>query len=267
MTAAASPGAADGRLVRLWHLARTAVFLGWVRLQRRYVGSTLGALWSLANPVGMALILFLVFAHFMRVPIPNYGLYLVAGLIPWTFLSTSLNVATQSLTSRRHVLQSSHVSPVVFVIADVTAELIMFALAYLALLVLAWIMFGSPGAAILALPIVLLPLVVFTGAIGVAVAYLSVRFRDVPHVLQVFLAMMFWLVPVVYAVDMVPEPFRFVVNYNPFALMILPATLVVHGGILPSAKLFLTSAGMAALACLVAWWVRRRLGPDLVYYL
>lgn len=256
-----------GMLGRLRHLLRTAIYLGWVRLKRRYVGTALGALWSLANPIATTLILFLVFAHFMRVPIPNYGLYLVAGLMPWSFLSTSLNTVTRSLTSRRDVLQSSLLSPVVFVIADVTAELCTFALAYLVLLLLASAVFGAPGLAVFALPIVLLPLVVFTGAAGVAVAYLSVRFRDVPHLLQVGLAMMFWLVPVVYSVDMVPEPFRFVVNYNPIALMILPATLVVHGGILPSAKLLATSAGMAALACAAAWWIQRALRRDLVFHL
>lgn len=267
MATGADLAAGRGPVSRLRHLVNTAFFLGWTRLRRRYVGSTLGALWSLANPIATTLILFLVFAHFMRVPVPNYGLYLVAGIIPWTFLATSLNAATQSLTSRREVLQSSLVSPVVFVVADVAAELIMFAIAYLALLVLAWIIFGPPSLVVLALPIVLLPLVVFTGAVGIAVAFLSARFRDVPHLLQVFLAMMFWLVPVVYAVDMVPEPFRFVVNYNPFALMILPATLVVHGGILPSAKLFATSVGMAALACLLAWWIQRALRRDLVFHL
>lgn len=257
----------DGPVGRLRHFVRTALYLGWVRVQRRYVGSSIGALWSLANPIATTLILFVVFAHFMRVPIPRYGLYLVAGIIPWTFLATTLNTVTQSLTSRRDVLQSSLVSPVVFVIADVAAELIMFALAYLVLLLLAAIAFGAPGAVLLALPLVLAPLVVFTGAVAVAVAFLSVRFRDLPHLLQVFLAMSFWLVPVVYSVDMVPEPFRFLVNYNPFALMILPATLVVHGGILPSAKLLAASAGMAALACLAGWWVQRILRRDLVFHL
>ena len=267
MAAGVGLSADRGLVPHLRHLVAMVLFLGWTRLRRRYVGSMLGALWSLANPIATTLILFLVFAHFMRVPVANYGLYLVAGIIPWTFLATSLNAATQSLTGRREVLQSSLVSPVVFVIADVAAELIMFVTAYLALLVLAWFIFGPPSPAVLALPVVLLPLVVFTGAVGIAVAFLSVRFRDVPHLLQVFLAMMFWLVPVVYAVDMVPEPFRFVVNYNPFALMILPATLVVHGGILPSAKLFATSVGMAALACLAAWWIQRALRRDLVFHL
>lgn len=256
-----------GFIARARHFVRTALYLGWVRVQRRYVGSSLGALWSLANPIVTTLILFLVFAHFMRVPIANYGLYLVAGIVPWTFLATALNLATQSLTSRRDVLQSSLVSGVVFVIADVAAELIMFALAYLVLLLLAALVFGAPAAAAFALPVVLAPLIVFTGAVAVAVAYLSVYFRDLPHLLQVFLATMFWLVPVVYSVDMVPEPFRFIVNYNPFALMILPSILVVHGGILPSAKLFATSVGMAGLACLGAWWVQRRLRRDLVFHL
>jgi ABC-type polysaccharide/polyol phosphate export permease len=248
-------------------LVVTVGYLAWVRLQRRYVGSAIGLMWSLLNPIASTIILFLVFAHFMRVPIENYGLHLVAGAIPWAFLSAALNGATVSLTSRRTVLQSALTPPVVFVLADVGSELVMFLLAYAAMLILAAIVFTPPTAAIVALPLAIIPLVVLVTAGAVAVAFLSVRFRDVPHVLQIFLAMMFWLVPIVYSVDMVPEPYRFLINYNPFSLMILPATIIVHGGHLPSLKLLLASFGMAGIACVVAWRVHRALRSDLVFHL
>lgn len=99
------------RMDTLADVLRTVSYLAVIRLQRRYVGSAIGALWSLLHPLATTLILIVVFSNFLRVPISNYALYLVAGAIPWGFISSGLTTASQSLISRREVLQSSLVSP------------------------------------------------------------------------------------------------------------------------------------------------------------
>ncbi len=246
---------------------RTVSYLALIRLHRRYVGSAIGALWSLLHPLSTTIILIVVFTNFMRVPINNYALYLVAGVIPWGFLSGALTTASQSLIARREVLQSSLVPPALFVLADVLSEFITFIVAYVVLLVLSALIFEPPGPMIVFLPLTLLPLVIFVFAASVPVAYLAVRFRDIPHVLQIFFAMMFWLVPIVYSTDMVPETFRHFIVYNPFSLLIQPPVILAHGGVMPSLRLLGAGMTVALATAAIAWIVHRRLNREIIYHL
>lgn len=258
---------APGSTGALRNTLRTICYLAVIRLHRRYVGSAIGALWSLLHPLATTLILIVVFTNFMRVPITNYALYLVAGAIPWGFISGGLTTASQSLIGRREVLQSSLVSPAVFVLADVFAEFITFVVAYAVLLVLAALIFQPPAPIIALLPLTLLPLVIFTFAASIPVAYLAVRFRDIPHILQIFFAMMFWLVPIVYSPDMVPEPYRNYIIYNPFSLLIQPPVILAHGGAIPSARLLGGGIAVGLATIAIAWFAHRRLGRDIIYRL
>ncbi len=255
------------RMDTLADVLRTVSYLAVIRLQRRYVGSAIGALWSLLHPLATTLILIVVFSNFLRVPISNYALYLVAGAIPWGFISSGLTTASQSLISRREVLQSSLVSPALFVLADVFAEFITFVVAYVVLLILAALIFHPPDPIIALLPLTLLPLVTFTFAAAIPIAYLAVRFRDIPHILQIFFAMMFWLVPIVYSPDMVPEAYRTYIVYNPFSLLIQPPVILAHGGILPSMRLLGGGLAVGLVTIIIAWVAHRRLGRSVIYYL
>src|SRR4051812_21240945 len=113
-------GGRQGKASAAISLFPSIIYLARATLWRRYCGSLLGFGWSLLNPVVAISVYFVVFRIFVRVPLENYFLYLVSGLLPWTFLSAALMTATRSLIDRRLALNASTASFLTFVFADTT---------------------------------------------------------------------------------------------------------------------------------------------------
>jgi len=87
----------------LWRHRSLVVALLVRQLQARYRGSILGFVWTFLNPLLLMAVYALVFRFFMRLAVPNYALFLLAGLLPWTWFSSSLGEGTNSKIGRAHV--------------------------------------------------------------------------------------------------------------------------------------------------------------------
>jgi len=252
---------------RMREFLPSILYLASSALRRRYCGSLLGFTWSLLNPVVMIGLYFLVFNIFIRVPIENYFLYLVSGLLPWMFLSNSINGATRSLIDRRVALQCSTASFLVFILADVTVELFSYAASFGVLLLISAVFIAPPSPNWLLLLALNFSLIVFVYAASVVAAYAATRFRDLPHLLQIVLTVLFWLMPIVYHWSMVPSPFSTFIQYNPLSILISPNQVLLHGGQLPTFALMAAGIVIAALASWVMLATHRRLQRDTIFYL
>ena len=90
---------------------------------------------------------------------------------------------------------------------------------------------------------------------GLVVAYASAKYRDLPHLLNVVLGVLFWMMPIVYHWNQAPGPLSPFIQYNPFSLLISPTQIVLHGGAIPSLPLLSASyliAGMMLIIGIVA---------------
>lgn len=192
-------------------------------LLARYRGGALGFLWSLVNP----LLLLLVYATVFRVvfeprgDVRPYALFLFGGVLLWSFVSGSLLDAAETFRANGPLLRKTTVAPEVFPAVAVLARLchLLLALPVLAAALALAGLVGSlrPSFAAAAFPLVLLLLVLLVHGLALAVSALSVFFGDVRDLLANLLTLAFFLTPVLYPVEAVPERYRFLLFFNPFA--------------------------------------------------
>ena len=230
--------------------------------QARYKGSALGILWSLANPLLLMAIYVLVFSLLWRVTdaIPHYPLYLLTGLAPWIFFSSSLTAASRSLLDNANLIRKTRFPRQLVPLSAVATQLVTFGVMLAVLLALNLALIPEVrDTAWLAIPLAALFLC-FVGGVAVAVAAANVLFRDVEHLVGSLLLPWFFLTPVLYSFDQIPAFDRHatlvsVLRWgNPVTPQIEAIRAPLWEGTLPAAGdvVYLCVAAVAALA-LGAW--------------
>jgi ABC-type polysaccharide/polyol phosphate export permease len=241
-------------------------------LKARYRGSVLGFLWSLANPLlllGVYTFVFnLVFQPRVEGQSP-YAVFLVCGLFPWVWVSSSLTEGTASLVTNASLIRRSVFPVQLLPLVPVLSNLVNFLLA-LPILVGAVIAaraldYPVGGPAILLLPLVVVLQLPFLAGSSLALAALAVHFKDVRDIVSNLLTLGFFLTPILYVVDAVPHAaLRAVIQWNPLTPFVVAYQDVLFRGRPPEP---VTWAGMLA-AALVAWtlgaWVFDRLSDTLI---
>jgi lipopolysaccharide transport system permease protein len=226
--------------------------LVWRELKARYRGSVLGFLWTLLNPLLLMAIYSLVFSVYVRIDIPKYPIFVFAGLLPWIWFSSSLTAATSSIVEGGALVKRVAFPPQVLPAAALTAGLVNFLLA-LPLLVAFVLAAGLPLSwGLLAVPVLVAIQYVFTLGLATALAMLSVRFRDLQHLLTNLLTLWFFLTPVIYPVSLVPESFRPLLWLNPMAPLMVAYQDVFYRARVPALDQVAPVAGAAVVVAVLA---------------
>jgi ABC-2 type transport system permease protein len=175
-------------------------------LKVKYKNSTLGFVWTLANPVLYLAVFTLVFGLFLPNNVPNFAVYFMAGLLVWNFFNTATLTATGSVVGNANLVKKVPFPRIVLPLSSVGFAGVHFALQLgvfaVFLLLLHRQTFGPQ--LVLAVP-ALAVLLVFTTALSLIVASLNVIYRDVQHLWELALIAWFWLCPIVYAMTAVRD--------------------------------------------------------------
>lgn len=259
------------RLLRFRGLTATLVGR---ELKARYRGSVLGFFWSLLNPLLLLAVYTFVFGFVFQPPraqlVQPYAVFLLAGLFPWVWASSSLLEGAGSLIANAGLIRKavfpSEVLPAVAVISNLVHLLL--ALPVLIAALVAGRLLGYPlgGWSVLLLPVVIaieLPLV---AGLAIGLAALNAHFKDVRDILANVLALLFFVTPVLYPIAAVELPWlawpvRWLNPFTPFTLA-YQATLF-HGAV-PTAATWLQMALWGAAGWGAGTWVYERLADTLV---
>jgi len=191
-------------------------------LRGRYRGSLLGFLWTFLNPLLMLLVYTLVFSVVLRASVPQYSfsLYLFTGLLPWLFLSGSLLSSTTLVRSNANLIKKIRFPRLVLPIALVATNLANLLLS-VPILAAGMLLERVPATwtMLYALPL-LAVLSVFALGATMLLSALAVPFRDLEHILSIVVTAWFYLTPIVYTLDLVPEALRPWFALNPLAPLI-----------------------------------------------
>ncbi len=207
---------------------RQVLFVTLASLQARYRKTLMGFLWVILNPLIIFTVQCLVFSYVLKIELHDYALFLVTGLLPWIFLCQSIEMGTPVFVNSGRLLKSFPVHPMVYLTAQVTDNLVSFISAFL-LAVIA-ISLHSPKSlvrlALLPGPLILL----FVGALSLAwiLAVAQVFFRDTRFIASFLLNVGYFLTPIFYPLEKVPENWRWLAAYNPFYLLISPFRILVY---------------------------------------
>jgi homopolymeric O-antigen transport system permease protein len=232
----------------------------------RYKRSVLGFMWALLNPALLMLVLSAVFSTIMRFPIPHYPIFLLSVLLPWTFFSQSLSYGVESIVGNAELIKKVSVATLVFPMAAVVANLINLLLSLLPLALLVPLMGHPFHWTWIYLPVPILALSIFTLGMCFLFAAANVYYRDVAHMIQVLLSAWFYLTPIIYSLDFIPEKQHWLFKLNPLIYVINGFRLAVYYGQLPSAKSIAASFACAFAALFLGFAVFRRYQHDFVFY-
>jgi ABC-2 type transport system permease protein/lipopolysaccharide transport system permease protein len=203
------------QLVRFWPVVLNMVVQ---ELRVRYQRSILGFVWTLLNPLLMLATLSFVFSHvFANAAIQNYPVFLLAGMLPWTFLSVSLNDAAMCIIANEGLIRKIYLPKLVFPLARVLIGLVTFIFSLGAMFLLLWPLGARPSLFLLFLPVVIALFAVFTLGLSLLVATANTFYRDCGHLIQVFLQAWYFVTPIIYPADgtIFPESTVWLFRLNP----------------------------------------------------
>lgn len=186
----------------VWAFRELLVNLVRKELKVKYKDSVLGFLWSLARPLLLLLIYWLIFGKFLRAGIPDFAFYLFSGLVAWDLYGSCLSGATTSIVGNAGLIKKIYFPREIFPLATIGAGLVHFALQLLVLFgVLIAFRYDFFGPNLLLLPVAIVALVMFLVAMSLFLAAANVFLRDVQHLIEVFLLFWFWMTPIVYPIN------------------------------------------------------------------
>ena len=218
-------------LGELWQKRELLYFLVWKDIKVKYKQASLGIAWAVLQPLLGMLLFTLLFGQVAKLPSDGlpYPLFYFASLLSWTYFSTALITASNSVVSNTSLVSKVYFPRILLPAAGVIASVLDLAIASVILVGLI-IFYQVPlTPQLLFLPLVLILLIVFAMGAGQFLAALNVNYRDVKHALPFLVQLWFFASPVVYPLSMVPERYRWLVALNPLTGIIETSRALLMG--------------------------------------
>lgn len=229
-------------------------------VKSRYRKTWAGFLWVIMNPILMLGAQSLVFKKFMKIMIPDYFLFLLGGLLPWIFFTTTVQMGTPVFVVQSQLLKSFKINHWIVLCAQVLDGFLNFLASFLLILLPVYLSSDKSVWWLLLLPVALIPLLVGTICMTVIFSVLNVFYRDINFVMGFVFSLMFFLTPIFYPKEFVPKNYQWIIEANPIYYFIEPFRSLIHKNgenFLPVILLsFVVSAFMMFLAWLV--WKRKK---------
>lgn len=204
-----------GGILRYNHLLRNLVAKD---LKLKYRGSVFGFIWSLANPLLMIVVYTIAFTWILGIRGENFVFYLLLGILPWTFFANSTSMATGAIADNGGLVKTVWFPRAILPTATVLFNLAQFVLTALVFLPLMLLIYRVPPAApMLLFPVFLALQLAFTIGVALVLATATAFFRDVRHLVEVTLAVLFWTTPIVYYTSMLPDAVRPLILLSPLS--------------------------------------------------
>lgn len=177
-------------------------------IKARYKDSFLGVIWSLARPLVQLLIYFVAIGKFLGADrsIPQFAIFVFAGLTAWGLFSEVLSASTNSIVANTGLIKKVYLPREIFPIAASGSALFNFCVQFIVLIIatIALGQFPLDLSSLMVLPAILL-LFSFAFALGLLFSAINVYFRDMEHLVEVMLLVLFWASPVVYSYKFVSQ--------------------------------------------------------------
>lgn len=183
-------------------------------LKAQHRGTFLGMLWSLANPLLLVGLYYVVFRYILQAspvqgisrpdnsPVP-FAVYFFAGLILWNLFSNSAAAATNSVVGAAPLLHKVYFPRAILPLSTVLASLVTFGFEVLVLIVITLIFVGTPGLSILWVPAIVAIVAMFTYGFALLLSAATVFLRDIAHFIGIVLQLWFWATPILYSLELV----------------------------------------------------------------
>lgn len=189
--------------------------------QLKYRHSMLGAAWTVLNPLAMIVVYTVIFSQVMRAKLPGvdhgfaYSIYLCAGVITWGLFAEIVGRSQNIFLENANLLKKISFPRICLPLITVLSACVNFTIIFILFLVFLLITGLWPGWPSIATIAVLAIQLLFSVGLGMTLGVLNVFFRDVGQFFGIFMQFWFWLTPIVYPADILPEGVKPLMSLNP----------------------------------------------------
>lgn len=189
----------------------------------KYQGSVFGYLWTLAKPLALFSVYYFVFTKVFRIggSIPHYPIYLLLGILSISFWNDATNAAMTSIVARGDLIRKVYFPRIVLVISSTMTAFLTFILNFLVIFVFAY--FNKMSIELSAFTSIIYFFELYVLILGASffLAAFYVKFRDIKHIWEVITQILFYVTPLLYTMDLVPDRFAKIMILSPLAQSIL----------------------------------------------
>jgi len=234
----------------IWRYRELFWIFAWRDIKVRYKQTIFGASWALFQPLFSMFIFTIFFGNFAQIPsgaLP-YPLFVLIGLVFWTFFSGVLSAASNSLVANEAIVKKVYFPREILPLSTLGSNLLDFFVAFILLLIVSFYLHIIPNALIfIMIPTGLLIGSLGAGGLGFWLSAFNVRYRDVRYALPFFIQMMIFLTPVIYPTSIMRPSFRYLIALNPMSGVIEAVRTIFAG----STAINWTMLGISATASVI----------------
>jgi len=191
-------------------------------LKVRYKRSFLGYLWSIANPLALAVVFYVAFKVVMRIQIENYTLFLISGLFPWQWFSNSVSSSSMVFVSNAALIKKVNFPCESLIIATVLNDMLHFILSVPVIVIFLFFYGLKPNLSwVVGIPVLLVIQFMVTFGFSVAISTINLFFRDIERIVSILLILIFYFTPIIYSGEMIPVKYKTLILLNPLAVLML----------------------------------------------
>jgi lipopolysaccharide transport system permease protein len=231
-------GLAALQLRALWEYHELLYFMVWRDVKVRYKQTALGVAWIALQPVISTVVFTVLFGVLLNVPsggVP-YPVFALAGLVPWNYFAGSLTKSSTSLVGSSHLISKVYFPRLIIPLSGVLSGLVDFGVTFGVLILLMAFYRVTPTWGVLLLPAFLLLAMATALGFGLWLGALNVRYRDVNYLVPFLVQIWMYLTPVVYAVTLIPEPYRWLLALNPMTAVVEGFRWALLGSAAPASQ-------------------------------
>jgi lipopolysaccharide transport system permease protein len=236
-------------------------------LKVKYRGSVLGFFWSLLNPTLTMLVYTFVFSIVLRGGIEQFAVFLICALLPFNFLSNSVNYGAGCIISNGNLVNKIYFPREIIPLSIVLSNLVNFFFELAALFIVLGVMGYRFYIYLYLLPVLIFIQFFLVVGMTFLVSALNVFFRDLQHLITIIMMVWFFGTPIIYPLSMVPEKFQIFLKINPMTIYadyyrnIFYYVKYQESAGFPSTLDTLMALGITILIFFIGYFVFKRLEP------
>jgi lipopolysaccharide transport system permease protein len=206
----------------LWEYRELIWFLAWRDILAQYKQTVFGVAWAVAKPLFSVLVYTIVFGKVARLSSSDlpYPLFTLCGVVAWGFFATTLNQSTVSLLGNTNLLTKVYFPRLAIPIASLGRGAIDFTISFILLIIMVFIYGFIPSKTIILFPIFLFMGLSITLGIGLFFSALSAKYHDLRHGVTFLIQLWFWVTPVAYGLENIPDKLKYLFFLNPMTWII-----------------------------------------------
>jgi len=210
-------------------------------MKLRYRNSVLGFLWTILNPLFYLLILSVVFSKIIRFQIENYTIFLFAGLTSWMMIQQTVVIATASIVNNQALIRKVYIPKILFPLSNILARFVDNII--MVFLLLGFMVFFHVPFTwnLFFIPVVLGLHFFFSLGLSLISATAYIKVRDVQNIIAIIFQALFFVTPIIYSLNILPENYRSYFLWNPFYYFVQCFRYPVYYASLPPKQVFMVA--------------------------